>query len=123
MDGSPRIVAAMDDLFFMVKVKDAAKKAGAEIEFVKTFDSAVGKAKSGAALLIVDLNSAAVEPLRLIQEVKSGAEPNGVPIVAFLSHVQVEVKQQAQEAGADLVVARSTFSDRLPEILQKFLVG
>jgi hypothetical protein len=33
--------------------------------------------------------------------------------------VQVELKQQAQEAGCDMVMARSAFSQNLPQIFKR----
>ena len=36
-----------------------------------------------------------------------------------MSHVQGELKQQAQEAGCDMVLARSAFSQNLPVILKR----
>ena len=40
-------------------------------------------------------------------------------VVAYLSHVQVELAAAAKEAGADTVLPRSAFSAKLPEILQQ----
>ena len=43
-------------------------------------------------------------------------------MVGFVSHVQTELKQRAQEVGCDTVVARSVFAQNLPAILQEALV-
>jgi hypothetical protein len=40
-------------------------------------------------------------------------------IVGFLSHVQGELKVKAQEAGCDMVVPRSAFSQNLPSLLRR----
>jgi CheY-like chemotaxis protein len=113
-----RVVAVLDDLFFTVKILDAAKRAGLAIEFVKSEIDALDKARSAPALMIVDLNCAAIDPLRLIAMLK--AETAGVPLVGYLSHVQGELKVAAQQAGCDTVLARSAFSQSLPQILRRY---
>lgn len=112
-----RVVAVLDDLFFTVKILDAAKRAGLAIEFVKSEIDALDKARSAPSLMILDLNCAAIDPLRLIATLK--AEAN-VPLIGYLSHVQGELKVQAQQAGCDAVLARSAFSQSLPQILRRY---
>jgi CheY-like chemotaxis protein len=85
-----------------------------DVRVVRTADAALA-AIPDAAALIVDLNAAEPPPLELIRRAKS-ARPK-MPIVAFLSHVQVELGGQAEAAGADQVLARSKFTERLPELL------
>ena len=81
-------------------------------------DERLGTLLEGAGpdvLLIVDLNITGADALEAIRLAK--ARPVPVRVVAFLSHVQVELAATAREAGADEVMARSGFSARLPEIL------
>jgi hypothetical protein len=40
-------------------------------------------------------------------------------VIGFLSHVQGELKQKAHETGCDMVLARSAFSQNLPQILKR----
>lgn len=117
---SNRVVAVVDDLFFTVKIHEAAKRSGVAIEFVKSEIDALDKARSGPALMIVDLNCAAIDPLRLIRDLKNDGATRGVPLVGYLSHVQGELKVQAQQAGCDTVLARSAFSQNLPQILKRY---
>ena len=112
------VLAAIDDLFFLVKVKDAAAKAGLGIEFAKTLESFLDKARTlHPALVVIDLNATNLSPLAMIQELKSNQETNSTQVLAFVSHVQVDLKKQALEAGADRVVARSAFSQNLNAIM------
>lgn len=69
-------------------------------------------------MVIVDLNSNAVNAVDLIGRLRSAEGLKGLSIVAFVSHVQGELKQQAQDAGA-MVLARSAFSANLPQILRR----
>lgn len=107
----------MNDLMFSVKIIDAAKKLGLTTEFVKDKNLAVAKAKSHPALIVLDLNFAAADPIGLIAGLKSDPATSRIPIVAFVSHVQTELRQSAVDAGCDTVVPRSVFAQKLPELL------
>lgn len=109
----------MADLMFSVKIIDQAKKLGLSVEFVKDEETAIAKLKSRPVqVVILDLNHASANPLGLIRRIKS--EFSQVDTVAFVSHVQVDLRRQAQEASCDVVVARSAFAQKLPEILARY---
>ena len=112
-----RVLAVLQDLLFTVKIADAAKRNGLGVQFVKTHDEAIAAAQDQPLLIIMDLN-ANLDPVELIRELKAG-ETSKVPVIAFVSHVQGELKQQAHDAGADMVMARSAFSTNLPQILRR----
>jgi PleD family two-component response regulator len=115
-----KILAVVEDLMFTVKIADAAKRAGLEVEFVKSERDVIEKAAQEKPLLIIlDLNFNAVEPLKLISKMKSDGEMKQISVIGYLSHVQGELKQQAQEAGANIVMARSAFSQNLQQILKR----
>jgi CheY-like chemotaxis protein len=113
-----KALAVMNDLFFSVKILDAGKQAGIAVEIVKDREIVLAKA-SGAAVLIFDLNYAAIDPLDLIRTIKSRSEAAAPMLVGFVSHVQTDLITQARESGCDLVVARSAFTQRLPAILSE----
>jgi PleD family two-component response regulator len=118
--GKKKILAVVEDLLFTVKISDAAKRAGLEVEFVKSERDVIEKATSEKPLLIIlDLNFSAVQPLKLISKVKSNGDMKQISVIGYLSHVQGELKQQAQEAGANIVMARSAFSQNLQQILKR----
>ena len=113
-------MAVVEDLMFTVKISDAAKRAGLDVEFVKSERDVIEKATQEKPLLIIlDLNFSAVQPLKLISKVKSNGEIKQISVIGYLSHVQGELKQQAQEAGANIVMARSAFSQNLQQILKR----
>ena len=114
-DVTPHVLALVEDLFFLVQIQDAAKRAGCTIEFVKSPQDLLGKARECApSLVVVDLTAAQLQPLASIAAAKSAA----LEVLAFVPHVQVELKQQALKAGADTVVARSNFSQHLQAALE-----
>src|ERR1700740_3006947 len=118
--GKKKILAVVEDLMFTVKISDAAKRAGLDVEFVKSERDVIEKATLEKPLLIIlDLNFNAVQPLKLIAKVKSDGEMKQISVIGYLSHVQGELKQQAQDAGANIVMARSAFSQNLQQILKR----
>ena len=118
--GKKKILAVVEDLLFTVKISDAAKRAGLEVEFLKSERDVIEKATHEKPLLIIlDLNFNAVQPLKLISKVKSNGEMKQISVIGYLSHVQGELKQQAQDAGANIVMARSAFSQNLQQILKR----
>jgi PleD family two-component response regulator len=116
---SKRILAVMSDLFFSVKITEAAKRVGMLVDFAKDPAEVVEKAKARPAVIIFDLNFDAVEPLAIIRKLRDTAELKGTSLIGYLSHVQGELKQRTLEAGYDMVMARSAFSQNLPQILKR----
>lgn len=114
-----KVLAVVSDLFFSVKITDAAKRAGMAVELVRDAEEVMTKAKAKPSVIIFDLNFEDVQPLDLITKLKSSAEFKGVSLIGYLSHVQGELKQAAQDAGCDMVMARSAFSQNLPQILKR----
>jgi CheY-like chemotaxis protein len=114
-----RILAVLDDLFFTVKINESAKRAGLPVEFIKSERDVLEKAKTHPALIIIDLNYAGIDSLKLVQDLKAAEDTKKVRLLGYLSHVQGELKQKAQEAGCNMVLARSAFSQNLPQILKR----
>jgi PleD family two-component response regulator len=114
-----RVLAVVSDLFFSVKLTEAAKRAGLALEFVKESNDVLEKAKEKPSLIIFDLNFDSVQPLELISKLKASASTRSISLIGYLSHLQAELKQQAQEAGCDMVLARSAFSQNMPQIFKR----
>jgi len=110
---------ALADLLFTAKISDAAKRAGMQAEFVKEEQDLLEKAQSKPALIILDLNFAGVQPLELIAKLKSNPDLKQTSILAYVSHVDGELKQKAHEMGCHMVMAKSAFSRNLPQILKR----
>jgi CheY-like chemotaxis protein len=118
-----KVLAIMSDLFFSVKINDAAKKLGTSAEFVKDKTLALEKAKLKPPLIILDLNCDSADPLGLIAGIKANPETAGIPMIGFVSHVQTQLRQRAQDLGCDTVVARSVFAQNLPAMLEAAIIA
>ena len=116
---TPKVLAVLDDLFFTVKINESAKRAGVSARFVKSEKDALDQAAQNPALIIIDLNCNALDPLQLIRGLKSSEELKKISLLGYVSHVQGERKLEAQRAGCDRVLARSAFSQNLDQILKR----
>jgi PleD family two-component response regulator len=119
MPDSKIILALVGDLMFTVKITEAAKRNGMQVEYVKTDADLLEKARQRPRLVVMDLNIHTAEPVELIQKLKADAELQSISILGYVSHVQGDLKLKAQEAGANLVLARSAFTQNLPQLLRR----
>jgi len=121
-DANSRIFAFIEDLFFMAKIQETARKLNVKVEFVKTDKDLMERMEQNGdekpSLIIFDLNLASVKPLTLIPKLKTKLK-KGTSIIGFLSHVQGDLKQKAHEVGCDMVLPRSAFSQNLPQLLRR----
>ena len=116
-------MAVLEDLFFTVKINEAAKHAGLPVSFVKSEQDALAEAAAHPAMIVLDLNCTCVDPLHLIRSLKADPDLSRISLIGYVSHVQGELKKQAHDAGCDMVLARSAFSQNLAQILKRHAAG
>ncbi|HET9784868.1 MAG TPA: response regulator [Terriglobales bacterium] len=118
-DSQPRIIVAVDDMFFLAKIRETARQLKVPIELAKTDRELMEKMEPPPSLIILDLNSVGLKPLPTIGKLRHKQELKKTPIIGFLSHLQADLKIKAQEAGCNLVMPRSAFSQNLPGLLRR----
>ncbi len=111
------MIAVVTDLIFSTKITGTAKALGKPFAVARNLDRlrALLDESPELPLVIVDLNSSGLDTVEAVRVAKAHAK--NPHVVAFLSHVEVELAQQARAAGADRVMARSGFVDALPGML------
>lgn len=117
------ILAVVDDLLFLAKIQETAHLTGAT---VKSADPTQGLEKIAGETpraIILDLNHRSIPALELVRNLKIHPRTKTVPIVGFVSHTQSELSAAAREAGCDLVLARSAFTQQLPKLLSNLVVA
>jgi CheY-like chemotaxis protein len=115
-----RVVGVLNDLMFTVKIQEAAKRAGMDVAFAKSREDALAQSRLNPAVMILDLNGATVDAMDLIGALKGDAETSRIDLIGYVSHVQADLKQVAQDKGCNMVIARSAFSQNLPTILKRY---
>jgi DNA-binding NtrC family response regulator len=112
-----QVVALIDDLFFQAKLLETAKQVNVELRTCTTPDALAAEiAKDVPRLVVIDLNAQS-NPLEAIERVRaSGGE---IPLIGFLSHVQLDLAQRARAAGCADVMPRSKFTQNMATILAR----
>ncbi len=119
-----KIFFFIEDLFFIAKIQETARKLGVKVAFIKNEKDAIAALTAGEeedlpGLIVFDLNNANAKPLTLIPKLKAKLKRN-TSIVGFLSHLQGDLKAKAVEAGCDTVMPRAAFSQNLPNLLRRY---
>ena len=123
-DAPTKIYFFIDDLFFVAKIQETARKLGVKVAFIKNEKEELAKLtgveeEDRPGLIVFDLNNANAKPLTLIPKLKAKLK-RSTSIVGFLSHIQGDLKAKAVEAGCDTVMPRAAFSQNLPNLLRRY---
>lgn len=118
-----KILAVVEDIFFLAKIQQTARQLGLMVEPVAPDNLEDRLARDRAAAILLDLNHRSGKAVALVQALKKNPATRSVAVVAFLSHVQADLAQSARAAGCDQVLARSAFSQQLPLLLQEYSKG
>jgi CheY-like chemotaxis protein len=114
-----RVLAVVDDMIFAAKIKGTGAAIGTPVEFVRSVSAAVAAIeREKPSLIICDLHAEKCDPYQLAREIKKHAVGQSVTMLGFFSHVNIELKHRAEEAGFDRVLPRSAFVKNLVEILR-----
>ena len=116
-----QILALEKDLFFSVKMRDTLRHHGMDVTVVRTlaaFEQRVAAAEDEKpALVIVNAAISGVDWEGAIRR----AREQGLPVLAFGSHMDLEARQKALQAGAQRVVANSKFASDMPGLVHKMM--
>jgi DNA-binding response OmpR family regulator len=116
-----QILALEKDLFFSVKMRDTLRHHGMDVTVVRTlaaFEQRVAAEEDEKpALVIVNTAISGVDWEGAIRR----AREHGLPVLAFGSHMDLEARQKALQAGAQRVVANSKFASDMPGLVHKMM--
>ncbi|HET7293002.1 MAG TPA: hypothetical protein VFM88_11290 [Vicinamibacteria bacterium] len=103
------IVALVDDLMFLSRIREAAAALGADVKAVRSRETLLDACRAAPQLVLADLDSPRLGAADAIRALR--ADPAGVDlmVVGFFSHVHADRAELAQAAGASRVLPRSAF--------------
>ncbi len=106
-----KILVLEDNLFFVTRLDAAFRQAGHEVRLASATEEATTALKERPDAVVVSLHApGALEFVRLASE-------NGTPVAAYCGHAEVELRRQAKEAGAGVLLSNSD----LPAALERAL--
>jgi DNA-binding NarL/FixJ family response regulator len=111
------VAAVVDDLMFLSRIREAAKRQGAEVRAVRTAADAAAACGEGARIVILDLDTPRLPVMDAIAAIAGDPALVGVQLVGFYSHVETERARDARAAGCRTVLPRSAFVRQLDELL------
>jgi|SRR6185295_15485605 len=110
------VIAAIPDMFFRAKVLETAKALAVDLGVARDADELLQQVRTEKPrLVLLDLQAAALQPLDTLVALE------GIPVVGFLAHEQVELREQALAAGCGEVLTKGQFSASLASILRRVL--
>ena len=116
-----QILALEKDLFFSVKMRDTLRHHGMDVTVVRTlaaFEQRIAaEGDEKPALVIVNTAISGVDWEGAIRR----AREHGLTVLAFGSHMDLEARQKALQAGAQRVVANSKFASDMPGLVHKMI--
>ncbi|HEU5380104.1 MAG TPA: response regulator [Ktedonobacteraceae bacterium] len=116
-----QILALEKDLFFAVRMRDTLRHHEIEVQTARNlaaFEQALAsEAESAPALVIVNIANEGVDWAEAIRQ----ARARGYPVLAFGSHMDLEARARAIQAGAQRVVANSKFTSDMPGLVKRML--
>lgn len=113
------VLALEKDLFFSVRIRDTLRHHGIEAIIVRSpqvFEQRLSDTMR-PALAIVDIAAQGVDWEAAIR----AARAVGCPVLAFGSHMDLEARRRALQAGAQKVVANSKFSSDMIGLVTRML--
>jgi CheY-like chemotaxis protein len=114
---SKEILYAVGDMFFASKIKGTADQLGIPAKPARSIEALIESAKNGPAMIVLDLNNGRFDPIAALRQLKADETLRQIPVIGFLSHVQVDLQKEAEEAGCDQILPRSKFTAYLADII------
>jgi DNA-binding response OmpR family regulator len=117
------ILALEKDLFFSVKMRDTLRHHDMQVTTVRTlaaFEQCLAASDAERPqLVIVNTATVGVDWEAAIRAAKA----HNLPVLAFGSHMDLDARARALQAGAQKVVANSKFTSDMPELVRRMLDG
>lgn len=111
------VVALVDDLMFVSRIREAARAHGTPVRTVRTTADLLSACRDGARTVIVDLDTPRLPVLEAVAAVAADPALAAVQVIGFYSHVETERAREARDAGCRTVLPRSAFVRQLDELL------
>ena len=114
------VLVLADDLFWRTKIDHALKSSQTPGIFLdKPSDLAEKADPTRVGLVLVDL-ALKQDPLPAIAALKKAPKTKNITVVGYCEHKQTDLIERGKKAGCDQVLPRSTFSQKLGELVLNF---
>lgn len=118
------ILAVVTDDLFKGTIEEAAKSETKDCLVLteeETLWAALQEGTPGAIFLEIGIS--VFDGPELIQKLKQNPSTRKIPIVVFGNSLRADLLQDAQEAGADLMLTKSAFRQQMRELIRHYDQG
>jgi hypothetical protein len=126
------VLALTRDLLFGSQVQGALTLAGHDVELLADearlrlrLDDLTGPDAAGGAadVLAVDLTDAELDGASIVERLADAGKLRPMRTLGFYSHVDVAARERAEQAGFDVIVARSRMAREGAELVARVLAA
>ena len=112
------LIAFMDDLMFLSRIREAARAAEVDVKTVREPAGLIEACRlQRPALVFVDLESQRLPVLDAVRALHNRPDLGAIPIVGFLGHTQADLARAAEAAGCTRVLTRGQFVSELQTLI------
>lgn len=116
------ILAAVNDIFFYTKLRDALKPHGYQLERARSQQDLPDRiATVLPAAFVLDMNDPGLDGLKALEAIRADARFKDLPILAFANHEEVGTWHQAKRFGVTKIVSRNEFSSRTRDLVAEII--
>ncbi|HET6674998.1 MAG TPA: response regulator [Nitrospiraceae bacterium] len=118
------ILAAVNDIFFYTKLRDALKPQGYQLERARSQQDLPDRiATVLPAAFVLDMNDPGLDGLKALEAIRTDARFKDLPILAFANHEEVGTWQEAKRLGVTRIVSRNEFSSRTRDLVTEIIAS
>jgi len=117
------VLALVDDLFWRTKIDHAVKSTSSPLVFLSDPSELAAAAAhpQSVGVLVVDL-ALRKEPFDAIAKLKKSPKTKEIAVIGYYEHVRKDLQQKGVAAGCDEVLPRSSFSEKLGDLVLKYVM-
>jgi PleD family two-component response regulator len=116
------VLVAVTDIFFYTKVRDALLPNGYTLERARSQDDIALKASTAhPAAVILNMNDETLNAFQALETLRTNPQFQGMPILAFANHEEVETWNRAKSMGVTRIVSRNEFSARTRDLVEEII--
>ena len=117
--GQKTVLVAVTDIFFYTKVRDALLPNGYHLERARSQDDIALKLSTmHPAAVILNMNDETLNAFQALEMLRSDPQLQGLPILAFANHEEVDTWNRAKSMGVTKIVSRNEFSMRTRDLVE-----
>jgi DNA-binding NarL/FixJ family response regulator len=117
-----KVIIAVNNMIFTSKIMTVLDRFEAEgIKAIRSDEIFTKAQELKPDLIIIDLNLNGIEAPALINKLRSYGATEKIPIVCYSPHVMADQMKAAMTAGATEVLTNSKMTNRMGQVLGKYI--